>query len=78
MVKAITELTDWRSFEQYARKYFSALWDTELTERSVSVDGAVAWKFDLVSADHQVVGDAKWLKNIPVPAAKWQAIAEYI
>ena len=31
-----------------------------------------------MSQDHKVVGDAKWLKNIPVPAAKWQAIAEYI
>ena len=33
---------------------------------------------DLVSRDGLTVGDAKWLKNIAVPAVKWQAIAEYI
>lgn len=38
----------------------------------------MSWKFDLVSPDGRIVGDAKWLKNIAVPAAKWQAIAEYI
>jgi len=31
-----------------------------------------------VSSNHRVVGDAKWLKSIAVPAAKWQAIAECI
>jgi hypothetical protein len=77
-MRPIPGVTDWRSFERYARQYFSNLWTTELTERSVSVADAVSWRFDLVSADHQLVGDAKWLKNIAVPAAKWQAIAEYI
>jgi hypothetical protein len=49
-----------------------------LKERAVSIGGTVSWKFDLVSEDHQIVGDAKWLKNTAVPAAKWQAISEYI
>jgi hypothetical protein len=31
-----------------------------------------------VSPDSRYVGDAKWLRNIKVPAAKWQAIAEYV
>lgn len=32
----------------------------------------------MVSPDCRYVGNAKWLKNIKVPAAKWQAIAEYV
>ena len=32
----------------------------------------------MVSEDGRIVGDAKWMKEIRVPAAKWQAIAEYI
>ena len=75
---AIKGVADWRAFEDYARRYFSDLWDVELRERSVSVAGVVPWKLDLVSADGRIVGDAKWLKNIPVPAAKWQAIAECV
>jgi hypothetical protein len=46
-------------------------------ERSVLAAGRVPWKFDLVSSDGSIVGDAKRMKNIAVPAAKWQAIAEY-
>ena len=49
-----------------------------LNEGTVQVGGLVPWKFDLVSSDQRLVGDVKWLKNIAVPAAKWQAIAEYI
>ena len=62
----------------YAQRYFSKLWGVDLRERPVKVAGKVPWKFDLVSPDLQYVGDAKWLKNIPVPAAKWQAIAECV
>jgi hypothetical protein len=69
---------DWKSFEIQAASFFSDLWNTELKERSVAVGGVVPWKFDLVSPDLKIVGDCKWLKNIPVPAAKWQAIAECI
>ena len=71
-------IADWRSFENHARDYLSRLWGVDLAERSVMVGGQVPWKFDLVSEDRRVVGDAKWLKNIAVPAAKWQAISEYI
>lgn len=69
---------DWKAFEDYARRYFSDLWGVDLAERAVEVGGAVPWKFDLVSSDGQYVGDVKWLKNIPVPAAKFQAISECI
>ena len=75
---AISGVDDWKTFQTCAQQYFSKLWDTELGERPVLVDGKVEWKFDLVSLDSQIVGDAKWLKNIPEPAAKWQAIAECI
>ncbi len=78
MAVAIPGVDDWKSFEKYAQQYFSKLWGIELRERPVSISGLVPWKFDLVSIDGHFVGDAKWLKNIKVPAAKWQAIAEYI
>jgi hypothetical protein len=35
----------------------------------VVVGDAVPKLFDLVSADRRYVGDAKWMKNIPTPAA---------
>ena len=35
-------------------------------------------KFDLVSEDEVIIGDAKYLKNIPVPAAKFDNITAYI
>lgn len=69
---------DWRSFEDRARQYFSKLWSVDLQARTIRVDGQVGWKFDLVSPDLRTVGDAKWLKNIKVPAAKWSVIAEYV
>ena len=47
-MRPIPGVTDWRSFEKYARQYFSNLWTTELTERSVSVADTVPWRFDLV------------------------------
>lgn len=78
MAIPIDGVTDWRQFETYACRYFSELWGVALEPRSVDVAGKVSWKFDLVSLDGSFVGDAKWLKNIAVPAAKWQAIAEYI
>lgn len=72
------DVTDWRSFEEYARRYFSDLWGVDFRCRSVAVGEAVPWKFDLVSADFRYVGDAKFLKSLATPAAKWQAIAECI
>ncbi len=78
MARPIPDVTDWRTFEAYAQRYFSELWGVHLQKRPVKVGGEVPWVFDLVSPDLQYVGDAKWLKNIPAPAAKWQAIAECI
>lgn len=78
MSTPIPGVADWRQFEVYARRYFSELWAVDLQERTIGVGGQVPWKFDLVSPDQRIVGDAKWLKNVADPAAKWQAIAEYI
>lgn len=78
MAVPIPGVSNWKAFEDYARRYFSDLWSVDLQARSLNVAGQVAWKFDLVSSDDRLVGDAEWLKNIAVPAAKWQAIAEYI
>ena len=75
---AIEGVTDWREFENYARQYFSDLWHTNLKARNVRIAGQVDYKFDLVSSDHKLVGDAKWLSNNPVPAAKWDGISAYV
>ena len=74
----ISGVNNWKTFQDYAQRYFSDLWGVDLRERSVKVGGSVDWKFDLVSPDAEFIGDAKWLKNVPDPAAKWQAISEYI
>ena len=78
MPVTIPGVNDWKTFEHYSQQYFSQLWGVDLQHRTVRIAGQVPWKFDLVSADSKYVGDAKWLKNIKDPAAKWQAIAEYI
>lgn len=70
--------SDWRGFEKRAENYLSELWATEVRPRTVMVGDAVPKLFDLVSADRRYVGDAKWMKNIPTPAAKWSTIAEYV
>lgn len=67
-----------RAFEQHAAKFLSELWDAHLRERLVVMRGGVTKKFDLVSEDASIVGDAKFYKNISVPAAKWSTIAEYV
>ncbi len=66
------------SFERFARQHFSHHWGVDLAERSVLVSGTVPKKFDLVSEDGRYIGDAKWYRNIPVPAAKWSTISEYV
>ncbi len=65
-------------FEANARRVLSAQWGVTLEPREVRLAQGVRHKFDLVSGDGQIVGDAKYYKNIPVPAAKWSTIAEYV
>lgn len=69
-----------KDFELHAKQILSARWGVSLDAREVRLTDAPEpkVKFDLVSADGTIVGDAKLLKNIPVPAAKWSVIAEYV
>ena len=65
-------------FEAHARDVLSRLWAVSLEPRLVRITEGLNHKFDLVSRNDETVGDAKFFKNIPVPAAKWSVIAEYV
>lgn len=67
----------WQAFEERARGYFSSLWDTDLRARDVDV-GTGRKKFDLVSADLQIVGDAKSFSDASGASGKLSGIAEYV
>ena len=66
-----------RQFEEALRRFLKRAWHVDLQEREVQIKG-IRKKFDLVSDDVNYVGDAKYLKNIAVPAAKFSMIAEYV
>lgn len=68
---------NYREFEAKVRQFLSNEWNVELKEREVKIGEAVK-RFDLVSPDQSYIGDAKFLKNIPVPAAKFSDISECI
>lgn len=70
--------TDGYSFERHAATVINAEWEVELSSRPVRLAEGVVKKFDLVSSDRAIVGDAKHYKNLPTPAAKWSTIAEYV
>ncbi len=65
-------------FEARARRVLSELWQVDLQPRAVRLGGAVDKRFDLVSTDGAIVGDAKRYKSLKTPAAKWSTIAEYV
>lgn len=65
-------------FENFAREVFSAKFGTRLTGLKLA---GFPKKFDLVSADGQIVGDAKFFSMVrgsKAPPAKWSAIAEHV
>lgn len=66
-----------KEFEIHAREFLSKHWNTELEERQVKIGDAFR-RFDMVSKDESIIGDAKFMKNIPVPAAKWSDISECV
>jgi len=68
-----------RQFEDELRHFLKTIWQVDLQERAIQIKG-IRKKFDLVSdgARPRFVGDAKYIKNIPVPAAKFSMIAEYV
>ena len=68
----------WQEFEALARARMSREFDTEFTSRVVP---GVPKKFDLVSSDAKVVGDAKYLTLVRgerVPPAKFMEIAGHV
>jgi len=65
-------------FEKQAREFLSKKWNTDLAEREIQLNPYFEKSFDLVSSDHEFIGDAKYLKNIPTPAAKFSGLAEYV
>lgn len=67
-----------RHFEQLAKQVLSAHFATPLAPGSVA---GVRKKFDLVSSDGRIVGDAKFytlVKGKKMPPAKFATIAEYV
>lgn len=65
----------WQEFEVFARARMSREFDTELVAGGVS---GVPKKFDMLSRDSQVVGDAKYLTLVRgerIPPAKFMEVA---
>jgi len=77
LIKEGTNVRPSKQFEMDAREFLSKKWGVELEERKVKI-GEAFKKFDMVSEDESLIGDAKYMKNIPVPAAKWSDISECI
>jgi hypothetical protein len=53
-------------------------WGVPLRSAVIEIVPGLSHQFDLVSLDARILGDAKWFKNLAVPAAKWSVIAEYV
>jgi hypothetical protein len=69
---------NWREFQEQACRAMSAQLGVELTERKML---NVPKKFDMVSADFQYVGDAKYLtlvQGVKNPPAKMMEIAGHV
>ena len=67
-----------QAFEEHARLACSRHWGVDLRSAVVEVMSGVSHQFDLVSTDGNIVGDAKWFRNLAAPSAKWSVIAEYV
>ncbi len=69
---------DWKAFEALAREQMSQRFGVALTERQVP---GVPKKFDMVSPDGSVIGDAKFLtlvNGLRLPPAKFMEIAGHV
>ena len=71
------ELKDAKDFEVTMLEYLNSHSLQSFSKRKVNISG-VSFEFDLVSADDKIIGDAKFFKNISVPAAKWDNISYYV
>lgn len=69
---------NWREFEEFARKIMSKYFGVELFEANPK---KFPKKFDMVSPDERIVGDAKFLtlvKRKKLPPAKFMEIAAHV
>ena len=71
------ELKRAKEFELSVINYFNSHSSHSFSKRKVDLNG-VMFEFDLVSDDGEIIGDAKFLKNVKDPAAKWDNISHYI
>ncbi len=69
-----------KKFETEVRDFLSDKTGLHLMSKEVtfSSDANRKHSCDIVSQNNQVVGDAKYLRNIPIPAAKYDNITAYI
>lgn len=71
------ELKRAKEFELSVINFLNSQSSHSFSKRKVDLNG-VMFEFDLVSDDGEIIGDAKFLKNIKIPAAKWDNISHYI
>jgi len=64
-------------FESEVRRFLGKKWGIRLREGLVHIYNTEK-KFDFVSPRQSIVGDAKFLKEIKMPAAKYSGISEYV
>ena len=70
--------SNWREFEEFARKIMSEYFGVQLKERKPS---NFPKKFDMVSDNEDVIGDAKFLTLVHgkrLPPAKFMEIAAHV
>lgn len=67
-----------KDFEEKARPIVEKYFDVKLEEREVKICEGLTRKFDLVSDDEEWIGDMKYYRMVPIPAAKYSTIAEYV
>lgn len=71
-------LKEAKDFEVRARPIVERYFNVQLFERAVKISENFTKKFDLVSEDEEWIGDMKYYRMIPTPAAKYSTIAEYV
>jgi len=71
-------ISNWKEFEEFARKIMGKYFGKQLSERNPR---GFPKKFDMVSANEEIVGDAKFLTLVhreKMPPAKFMEIAGHV
>lgn len=71
-------ISNWREFEEFAREIMSQYFSVELTEKNPKGSPK---RFDMVSLDGEIIGDAKFLTLVHrehLPPAKFMEIAGHV